>query len=172
VSVGFRPLTLDDLPLLRSWLEREHVKRWWTDPSDEESVAAEYVPAIEGRDPTQHYVIVLGGRPIGMIQTYLLSDHPEDAALIGAGPGVAGVDLLIGEEELTGQGLGVEILRAFTRDVVFAQPGVHACVAGVHPDNRRSLRAFEKAGFSPGIEYVYEGKPERLMRLDRSTVVP
>jgi RimJ/RimL family protein N-acetyltransferase len=168
MSVAFRPMTVDDLPLVHEWLLREHVKRWWEPDEEYEKTVAEYLPALEGRDPTDNFLILLGERPIGMIQTYIVSDHPDWEAIVEVGPGVAGVDLFIGEEEETGRGLGVEILRAFTRDVVFARPGTHACVAGVNVENRRSLRAFEKAGFAPGKEYLdEEGKRERLMRLER-----
>jgi hypothetical protein len=33
--IEFRPLREDDLPLVRDWLGREHVRRWWRDPIDE-----------------------------------------------------------------------------------------------------------------------------------------
>jgi len=33
------------------------------------------------------------------------------------------------------------------RGVVFADPRITRATAGPHPDNRRSCRAFEKAGF-------------------------
>ena len=39
-----------------------------------------------------------------MIQTYLVSDYPDYAALIGEGEGAAGVDLFIGEEARPGAG--------------------------------------------------------------------
>jgi RimJ/RimL family protein N-acetyltransferase len=164
MSVGFRALTADDLPLVEDWLHRPHVAEWWR---PDETTIPEYVDAIEGRDPTDMFLILLDGRPVGLIQTYLVSDHPDWEAILHVGEGVAGVDLLIGEAELLGQGLGVEILRAFVRDVVFARAGTHACVAGVEIGNTRSLRAFEKAGFVPGGVYAEEGLPHRLMRLDR-----
>ena len=134
--IGFRPLEQTDLPLLREWLEREHVRRWWREPIDEE-LAHE----LSGR-----YVIVVDGRPAGMIQTY-----------------EGEVDLLIGEEELTGRGLGPRILKRFVdehagRDVVFAH---------VEEGNRRSWRAFEKAGFRHVRDVEEDGLPHRLMRLDR-----
>jgi RimJ/RimL family protein N-acetyltransferase len=168
VTIGFRALTAEDLPLVHEWLMREHVKRWWEPDESYEKTVAEYLPAIEGREPTDMFLILLDGRPVGMIQTYLVVDYPEWEEILHVGPGVAGVDLFIGEAELTGGGLGVEIVRAFTRDVVFAHPGTHACVAGVNVENHRSLRAFEKAGFVPGEEYTEkDGKLERLMRLER-----
>jgi aminoglycoside 6'-N-acetyltransferase len=163
--IGFQQLRKDDLPLVRDWLEREHVRRWWRDALDES--IAEYEQAIDGLDPTDHYLIVVDGRPVGMIETYLVSDHPDWEAIVQVGEGVAGVDLLIGEEELTGRGLGPQILEAFAKNVAFANPSTHACVAAVDEENRRSLRAFEKAGFRYVRDVEEDGRPHRLMRLDR-----
>jgi aminoglycoside 6'-N-acetyltransferase len=146
--IEFRPLAEDDLTVVGAWLRRDHVARWWRDDIGES--LAEYRAAIEGREPTDHYLIVVDGRDVGMIQTYLVSDCPEWEAVVEVGPDVAGVDLMIGEEELIGRGLGPQILAEFVRDRVEA-PTV---IATVEELNRRSWRAFEKAGF-------------RLMRLDR-----
>ena len=127
----------------------------------------EYEQAIAGLDPSDHYLIVVDGRPVGMIETYLVSDHPEWEEIVRVGEGVAGVDLLIGEEELTGRGLGPQALAAFTSEIVFANSPTHACVAAVDERNRRSWRAFEKAGFRYLCDVEEEGRPHRLMRLDR-----
>jgi aminoglycoside 6'-N-acetyltransferase len=149
---------------VRDWLGREHVRRWWRDA--EESLAhAEN--ALAGRDPTLYYLIVVDGRPVGLIQTYLVADHPDWEAIVQVGEGVAGLDLLLGEEELTGRGLGPQALEAFAEDVVFANPATHACVAAVDEANRRSWRAFEKAGFRYVRDVEEDGRPHRLMRLDR-----
>ena len=135
--IEFRPLEESDLPLLRTWLEREHVRRWWREPIEEE-LAQE----LEGR-----YVIVVDGRAAGLIQTY-------DGE----------VDLLIGDEELTGRGLGPQVLAKFVDEIV-ATP---VAFAHVEEGNRRSWRAFEKAGFVHVSDVVEDGRPHRLMRLDRS----
>jgi aminoglycoside 6'-N-acetyltransferase len=98
-----------------------------------------------------------------MIQTYLVSDYPDWQEVVQVGPDVAGVDILIGEEELLGRGLGPQILSAFVRDVVSAG----SVVATVEETNRRSWRAFEKAGFRHVRDVEEDGRPHRLMRLDR-----
>jgi len=159
--IEFRPLTQADLPQVEEWLRREHVARWWRDEIGES--LAEYRNAIAGGEPTDHYLIVVDGRPIGMIQTYLVSDYPEWEEVVHVGPGVAGVDLLIGETEHIGRGLGPQILAAFVREVVTAD----AVVATVEESNRRSWRAFEKAGFRHERDVEEDGLPHRLMRLDR-----
>jgi len=137
--IEFAPLREDHLPQVEQWLRREHVARWWRDPVAES--LAEYRAAIEGRDPTDHYLIVLDGRPVGMIQTYLVSDHPEWEEIVQVGPGVAGLDLFVGEQELIGHELGPQVIDAFVREIVFARAGTHAVVAAVEVENRRSWRA-------------------------------
>jgi aminoglycoside 6'-N-acetyltransferase len=165
--IEFAAMTADDLALFHEWLQRPHVKRWWRDRETYEDVVEQYLPSIEGREPTDHYLIVLDSRPIGVIQTYLVSDYPEWDAIVEAGDGVAGVDLAIGEETMVGRGLGPRILAEFARDIVFARPGTVACVATVEEANRRSWRAFEKAGFRHVRDVEEDGLPHRLMRLDR-----
>jgi aminoglycoside 6'-N-acetyltransferase len=104
-----------------------------------------------------------------MIQTYLVADHPEWEEIVQVGDGIAGVDLMIGEADLIGRGLGPQVLAEFTHDVVFADPETRACVATVEEGNRRSWRAFEKAGFRHVRDVEEEGLPHRLMRLDRAS---
>lgn len=159
--IEFRPLAESDLPQIEEWLRREHVARWWRD--DIQESLAEYRAGLEGREPTDHYLIVLDGRAIGMIQTYLVSDYQDWEEIVQVGPGVAGVDILIGEDDQVGRGLGPKILAQFVRDVVTAD----AVVATVEEPNRRSWRAFEKAGFRRVRDVEEEGLPHRLMRLDR-----
>lgn len=163
--IEFRPLTEGDLPLVEGWLRREHVARWWRDPIEE--AIEKRVASIAGRRSTRQFAIVFNGRPVGMIQTYRVSDYPEWDEIVQVGDGVAGVDLLIGEADLVGRGLGPRILTEFARDVVFADPETTACVATVEEANRRSWRAFEKAGFRHVRDVEEEGLPHRLMRLDR-----
>src|SRR5205814_3849288 len=150
---------------VREWLGRVHVHRWGRDDVDES--LREYERAIAGLDATDHYLIVVENRPVGMIETYLVSDHPQWEAIVQVGEGVAGVDLLIGEPDLTGAGLGPRVLAEFTSKVVFAQPETRACVAAVDEENRRSRRAFEKAGFRYIRDLDEDGRPHCLMRLDR-----
>jgi RimJ/RimL family protein N-acetyltransferase len=168
-EIGFRPLGRDDLGLMHEWLQRPHVRRWWDEHETYEEVAAHFLPSIEGRRPVDLYLILLDGRPGGFIQRYLVSDHPDTAALVGVGSGVAGVDLFVADEELTGKGLGTRVLQAFVRDVVFASPEVTACIADPDVRNTASIRAFEKAGFRRVGEFLdpSDGQMHALVRLER-----
>jgi aminoglycoside 6'-N-acetyltransferase len=162
--IEFRPLTEEDLPLVASWLRREHVREWWRDPIDD-AIDKRLAGIEAGR--TEQFLIVVDDVPVGMIQAYLVSDYPEWEEIVGAEPGLIGLDLFIGEEDWVGRGVGPRVIDAFTREVVFARPGTSACVATVEEANRRSWRAFEKAGFRRVRDVEEEGLPHRLMRLDR-----
>jgi aminoglycoside 6'-N-acetyltransferase len=163
--IRFRPLEESDLPQVEAWLRAEHVAEWWRDPL--EIAVEKRREALEGRREVEHYVILEEERPVGMIQTYRVGDYPEWGELIGAEPDAAGVDLFVGEPDAVGRGLGPEILREFTRTVVFSDPETTAAVATVEEANRRSWRAFERAGFRHVRDVEEDGLPHRLMRLER-----
>jgi aminoglycoside 6'-N-acetyltransferase len=159
-----------DLRLVHKWLQSPHVQRWWSSRETYEEVVEHYLPAIEGKEPTDLYIVLLDEQSIGFVQTYLVSDHPDYAALVGAGDGVAGVDLLIGDEALTGQGIGSEILRRFVDEVVFAAPTTRSCLADPDVRNVASIRAFQKAGFRAVREFLdpEDGQRHTLLRRNRA----
>jgi RimJ/RimL family protein N-acetyltransferase len=164
--IEFPPLTEADVPLVADWLGREHVAPWWREPV-EDAVEKRYA-GIEGRRPTRQFLIVVDGRPAGMIQTYRVADDPEWQQLVQVGDDVAGVDLMIGQPDLVGRGVGPRVLSAFVSEVVFVDPAIDVVVATVEEQNRRSWRAFEKAGFRHVGDVEEDGLPHRLMRLDRT----
>jgi len=168
ITITFRLMTRDDYPLLLEWHRRPHVEQWWTKRTTMEEIEEHYGPTIDGTEPTDHYLALLDGGPLGMIQTYLVADYPDYAALIGEGEGAAGLDLFIGEEELTGRGLGTELIRRFTEEIVFARPDTTAATADPDVRNEASIRAFEKAGFRRARE-VRDPTDDELHVLMRRT---
>jgi aminoglycoside 6'-N-acetyltransferase len=163
--IEFPPLAEADVPRVAGWLRQEHVALWWREPVEE--AIEKRQAGIEGRRPTRQFLIMVDGRPSGMIQTYRVVDNPDWQELVQVDDDVAGVDLMIGEPDLVGRGLGPRVLAAFVAEVVFADPDIHAAVATVEEPNRRSWRAFEKAGFRHVRDVEEDGLPHRLMRLDR-----
>lgn len=156
----FRLVEAEDLPLLTRWRAAEHVREWWGDPGD---LRAEYLLPPE---PVHHYVVLLDGAPIGLIEHYHWRDHPDDARVIGASPDEDGIDYFLGERELIGRGHGPAMLSAFLAQVVSAEPGVSGVRLDVSESNRRSWRCLEQIGFTrtrsgvsvagePGPHYVY-----------------
>jgi aminoglycoside 6'-N-acetyltransferase len=168
--IAFRSLAPTDLPLLHRWLNTPHVLQWWDKPGPSlERVEKEYLPCIEGREPTHCYLILYDDSPIGFIQIYLIRDHPEYSRHVQVEEAAAGIDLFIGDPAYVRRGLGAAILRRFLRDVVFARPDVESCVIGPAVTNRAAIRAYEKAGFTylKTVQIPDEEEPEYLMRIAR-----
>lgn len=157
------------MPLLHEWLQRPHVHEWWRDHSTLEEVVEHYGPAIDGDEPTDHYVVLLDGRAIGFVETYLITDYPDWETTVNAETGAVGVDLFIAEPELIGHGLGTRLLQQFVDEIAFARPGATHCLADPDSANAASLRMFEKAGFRVVGEFIDSGddRPHTIVRLDR-----
>jgi aminoglycoside 6'-N-acetyltransferase len=85
------------------------------------------------------------GRPFAYAQDYSPHDwQPHPFAHLPAG--ARGIDQYIGEPEMIGRGHGSAFVRAHC-DRLFAA-GAPAIGTDPHPDNRRAIRAYEKAGFA------------------------
>jgi aminoglycoside 6'-N-acetyltransferase len=145
----FHPMTADDLPLMRRWLETPHVAEWWGEPETELGYIREM---IEGRDSTRPFVFTVDGEPTGYIQFWFIGHH-QNATWIADHPWLAelpsetvGVDLSIGKPDKLGQGIGSGVLRAFVEHLR-RREGHRPIIIDPDPANRRAVRAYEKAGF-------------------------
>jgi aminoglycoside 6'-N-acetyltransferase len=150
VDLTFEPLRAGDLPLLATWLARPHVRRWWRESSDPAAVEEEYGPLLDGSDPTEGFIVHLGGRPIGFVQRYRFDDEPEwretIAAALGESGGI-GIDYLIGEPDLVGQGIGRLTISRFVDECWRRYPSEGRTVVALQQDNVASWRALEASGF-------------------------
>jgi hypothetical protein len=95
--IQFRPMRADDLPKLGLWLRTGHVARWWDSNTSDAEIAAKYLPCLRGGGDVAHFIILFADKPIGMIQAYRV-DHLAGRRY--------GIDLVIGEPELIGDGIG------------------------------------------------------------------
>lgn len=158
-----------DFPLLTDWLAKPHVVRWWREPLDLAGVEAKYGPRVDGVEPTRMFIIEHEEKSIGWIQWYRWADYPKHAALLGAAADTAGVDLSLGEEALLGRGIGSVAIGRFIDEHIFADPAIRAVISDPEEQNRRSVRAFEKAGFSIANRVMLPGEDywRCVVRLDR-----
>jgi len=168
-EISFRPVEKADIPDLYRWRQEPHVQRWWYEDDDSEPtmevVAKNYGPDHD--EAEQRFIIVLDGRSIGYIQSYLLSDYPEYEALVQEKG--AGIDLFIGEPDLINKGVGTEVIKRFVEDVVFDDPSIDTCIIDPEITNAAAIRAYEKAGFIPvrTVEVPDTPGPELIMRRQR-----
>lgn len=151
-AVTFRPCVPEDLALLAGWLARPHVARWWRDDPSLAAVEARYLPCLGGDDPTELLILEAAGAPAGFFQRYLVADNPQwaDTLRSSGQPDVEtaiGIDYLIGEEPLTGRGLGTIAITAFTRLSLARYRAAGLVAVAVSQDNIASWRALEKSGY-------------------------
>ena len=137
-SYQFRPMSADDLPLVRDWLRVPHVKEWWHDADDFEFVSGD----LDHHDMAQ-FIVMMDARPFAYLQCYRIGDWH-----IGFGPqpdGTRGVDQFIADPSMVGRGHGSAFIRQFIEGLLTS--GTPRIVIDPSPTNPRAIRAYEKAGF-------------------------
>lgn len=155
----FREVTEADLPLLATWLAEPHVAQWWDDPEVEIASIREAIDSVE----TEPMIVELDGRPIAYVQSY--DPHLEDGHPYQDQPfGTLGIDISIGPPDLLGRGHGAAIVRQLC-DLLFEE-GAPRVIIDPHPDNKRAIRAYEKAGFRAFGTRTSEYGPALMMALD------
>jgi aminoglycoside 6'-N-acetyltransferase len=137
-SYQFRPMSADDLPLVRDWLRVPHVREWWHDADDFEFVSGDL-----GHHDMAQLIVSLGERPFGYLQCYRIGDWHA-----GFGPqpdGTRGIDQFISDPGMVGRGHGSAFIRQFIEGLL--DSGTPRIVIDPSPTNPRAIRAYEKAGF-------------------------
>ncbi len=143
-SPGFRPLTMADLPALLSWQHAAHAARWFPERLDLTAAQRKYGPRIAGDSPVRVHVLVVDGQDCGFAQHYRTGDVDPAATE----PDAVGIDYVIGVEDLTGHGLGPQLIWSYVHDIVLpAHPAARHVVASPDATNIRSIRALAKSGF-------------------------
>ena len=141
MTYAFRPMTHDDLPMVRAWIRTPEVAPWWDGGVDDD--------LEEGLDSadTRQWIVSLDGRPFAYMQDYDPHAWPGHH-FAHLPPGSRGIDQSIGVPELLGRGHGSAFIREHV-DRLFAD-GAPAVGTDPHPDNALAIRAYEKAGFRRG----------------------
>ena len=137
-SYQFRPMSADDLPLVRDWLRVPHVQEWWHDADDFEFVSGDL-----GHHDMAQFIVTMDERPFGYLQCYRIGDWHA-----GFGPqpdGTRGIDQFIAEPGMVGRGHGSAFIRQFIEGLL--DSGTPRIVIDPSPTNPRAIRAYEKAGF-------------------------
>jgi uridine kinase/RimJ/RimL family protein N-acetyltransferase len=157
---AFRPLRREDLPLLTRWLSAGHVVAWWGVSDDLEE------KYFGNGHPVRRFIALLNQQPIGMIQSHRWSDSPHEAGVVAARPGEIGIDYLIGDEGMIGNGIGPKMIDAFLSQFASGRSDVTGVRVDIAESNQRSWRCLEKLGFrreqsgvlidgQPGAHYIY-----------------
>jgi aminoglycoside 6'-N-acetyltransferase len=147
-----------DRALHVEWRNRPHVREWW-DPDDPpytpERLEVDYGAALRGEAPDQLAVIEYRGVAAGFVQFYPWAPYADELARMDLSlpDGAWSLDILIGEPDLLGRGIGPRTVRAVC-DHLFAREGATAVAFGVDLDNARGRAAYVRAGMTPTVEYL------------------
>jgi aminoglycoside 6'-N-acetyltransferase len=141
-----RPLGLNDLSLIRTWLAEPGVARWFLTGSSLQEELEDLRRAIIGEEPTQVLAVSWGRRPVGWCQWYLCSDYPDHAAGVGAEPEDAGIDYAIADRRDRGRGLGTAMIAALVAHIRRLHPNA-GIIADPDSANLASRAVLERNGF-------------------------
>lgn len=165
--ITFRPLAAADLPMLRMWLARPHLQRWWrAGVPSVEALREKYLPRIAGQDDARPFLALLDDEPVGYIQYY--NAGAGTAAWWPDEPGtdVIGIDQFLSDEHRLGQGLGTAMVSRFAA-MLFEDRGVREIRVDPRPDNARAIRCYEKVGFRTVGPFSNPDGPALMMVLRR-----
>lgn len=166
-EIAIRPMTMDDLPMLTDWIARPHWQEWWGDVDEEVGYLRDM---LEGRDTARPFVFEIGGEPAGYTQYWFADDEQTDERLaehpwLALLPkGTVGIDIGIAEAGELSRGLGSSVVRMMAETLW--QDGHREIIIDPDPDNKRAVRAYEKAGFRVVQELVGKTQDFLIMRFD------
>ncbi len=133
----FRRATVDDLNPLLDWQAQPDVREWWD--TTEPSHAKDFDDARVVR-----CIVGLGDQLIGYMQDYTVHGW-DDHHFRDLSKGSRGIDQFIGELTMTGKGHGPSFIAQ--RLQTLFEEGAPVVATDPHPNNRRAIAAYKKAGF-------------------------
>lgn len=171
VSTGrfrLRPVDLDaDLPLLASWMNDPDVAAFWELAGPNERTRA-HVHAQQISAHAEPYIGVMDDVPMSYWEIYRADLDPL-AAHYPARAYDAGIHLLLGPADARGRGVGASLIRDVADRLLRADERIERVVAEPDVRNTRSVRAFERAGFTVTAELELPDKRASLVVRDRAT---
>lgn len=138
-----------DIPLVETWLYKEHVKKWYEIPYLNVTID-DWIHEIKERNGEYqwltHLIVTWQDEPIGLCQYYKCEDSDDEnfgeLPLVGS----YGIDYLIGEESFIGKGIGKEMITKLVYRL-FAIHGARRVTADIDKANKASEKALLSSGF-------------------------
>ena len=146
-TIKLRLLKNTDIPLVESWLNKAHIKKWYDIPPV--CAVDDWLTEIKNRETEfafiTHLMAIYEETPIGFCQYYPCASALED--WYGQIPltGTYSIDYLIGEQHFLGKGLGKAIIASLAAEM-FAQKGCGRIIVQPDEKNQASCHALLSAG--------------------------
>jgi aminoglycoside 6'-N-acetyltransferase len=151
----FRSIVRSDFPLLSHWLQQPHIAYWWANDPSHEALERDYGGSVDGTQPCDVWIALrthgAQSKPIGLALRYRWDAYPdyinELTPIMPVPPQAWSIDYLVGEQSLTGQGWGTQMIHALTQSIWHDHAQSASVIVPVNADNRYSWRALERAGY-------------------------
>lgn len=143
-NLNLRAFLDDDMDLLKKWLYKPHVVKWFEHPEH-------WIDEVSKRNDEfrwiHHYIVEVGGNAIGFCQYYNYLLGGEDWHGNMDIKGAYSIDYLIGEEDYLGNRLGQDIIIRLKQKIQ-AEADATKIIVQPEPDNAASRKTLLNAGCS------------------------
>ena len=140
-NITFAKMSNEYIELVKAWVAKPHVCRWWTDSWSKEifrdTSLAKNEPYIHGST-----IICVNDVPIGLSQIYFSSSSPETSLSFGE----CGLRFFIGDTEYLKQKLGRVIIGKLVKGI-FRATKIERIVCEPQADNWPAIISLKRAKF-------------------------
>ncbi|MBS0628763.1 MAG: GNAT family N-acetyltransferase [Verrucomicrobia bacterium] len=148
-SLKFADARADQLELLKAWLKKPHVAKYWGDGG---LTIPDFILFTSGQSSIfRHYFGYYGLHPIVFLMTSIAEEGGHLEQWREKGGKNLTLDIMIGDENFVGKGYGSIILEEFLQQKC---KDVAAILIDPELENERAIRFYKKAGFEPQGVYV------------------
>ena len=140
-NIAFAEMINGDIELVKAWLAKPHVGRWWTDSWSEEI----FQDTAHGKNESFIHgstIICIDDVPIGLSQMYFSSSSPETRLSCGE----CGLRFFIGDTEYLKQKLGRVIISKLVEGI-FRATKIERIVCEPQADNWPAIISLKRAKF-------------------------
>lgn len=165
-NLSIEPLSSEHFSKMHKWFNHPHVQQFYSLKSwTEEETNKKLTPYLNSTSSIKGFIVLMNNNPIAYLQYCALAYNPwpdqdfsDEVVLNGVG-----IDFLIGEPDLVGQGLGSNIIEYFLKEIIW--PHYQYCIADPDIKNIASIKTLEKCDF------VIHKKIKTTDTLDRSVTL-
>lgn len=143
--LNLRPLQISDQHTLLQWLSNPTLLEFYAGRDanyTEDKIMTDFFPA---NDTHFRFIVEYNDKPIGYVQYYAV-DEEELKEYGHKENNIYGMDQFIGETVLWNQGLGSLLVKAVLERLFSL--GAKIVVMDPHVKNKRSIKCYEKCGFT------------------------
>lgn len=170
-ALSFKRLSEEDFSLICYWLNQSHVRAFYQKQAiDLPAIKQKYTPRLQSDSAIHCFIIYFNQIPIGYIQTYLVRDYLDYAAVIGTENGAC-IDLYIGEKAFLRQGLGCLIELKFLQEITFPITSANECYISHSKANVAALKSSLKAGFNYLKDVTEDNQIDELFMITKEEVL-